>query len=223
MQDSQLYDSKNAKNDKETNLLQAPVLCESPVGHDESGDRNKYVTRNGLRSNVEAQPLVDLCCIICTSNNIEEKAAWDLVSTFSSRSAKIPQYNMAIEIRNLTKYPEPKPDLHLKVTHGWIEWMVHIVSDVTAEGPVISTVAENIGKRRGRVAEAMHEKGFQNSFGVMETPIVHGICLHGMVDDMFVFVSEILVDSRVVIEDWIEKQRPQILEEEKRAVRNLWT
>lgn len=101
--------------------------------------------------------------------------------------------------------------------------MVHIVSDVTAEGPVISTVAENIGEWGGCVAEAMNEKCFQNSFGVMETPIVHGICLHGVVGDVFLFVAEILVDSRVVIEDWIEKQRPQILEEEKRTIRNLWT
>lgn len=120
IQDSQLCDAKNAKNDKETNLLQAPVFCESPVGHDESSNCDKYITGNGLRSNVEAQPLVDLCCIIGTSDDIEKKAAWDLVSTFSSRSAKIPQYNMAIEIRNLTKYPEPKPDLHLKVTHRCI-------------------------------------------------------------------------------------------------------
>jgi hypothetical protein len=55
------------------------------------------------------------------------------------------------------------------------------------------------------------------------TVTYRGICLHGVVDDMFVFVAEILVDSRVVIEDWIEKQRPQILEEEKSTVRNLWT
>ena len=69
----------------------------------------------------------------------------------------------------------------------------------------------------------MHEKCFQNSFGVMETPIVHGICLHGTVDDRFVFLAEILVDSWVVIGDWVGKQRPQILEKETCTVRNLWT
>lgn len=100
--------------------------------------------------------------------------------------------------------------------------MVHIISNITAKCPVISTVAENIGKGRSCMAEAMHKKCFQNSFGVMETPIVHGICLH-RVDDTFAFVAEILVDNGEVVEDWIEKQRPQILKEEKRTVRNLWT
>jgi hypothetical protein len=47
----------------------------------------------------------------------------------------------------------------------------------------------------------------------METPIVTGICLH-RVDDTFAFVTKVLIDNREVIEDWIEKQRPQILEEE---------
>lgn len=70
------------------------------------------------------------------------------------------------------------------------------------------------------MAEAMHEKCFQNSFGVVETPIVHGICLH-RADDTFTFVAKVLVD-REVIEYWIEKQRPQILKEEKCPIRNLW-
>jgi hypothetical protein len=199
---------------KEPYLLQAPVLSKSPVGHDKSSNSEEDITGNGLCCNIESQPLVDLCGIVCTSNNIEEKAAWDLISTFSSRSTEIPQNNMAIEIRNLTEYSKPKPDLNLKVTtYGCIKWMVHIISNIRAKGPVIRTVAENIGKGRGCVAEAMHEKCFQNSFGVMETPIVQGICLH-RVDDTFAFVTKVLIDNREVIEDWIEKQRPQILEEE---------
>lgn len=70
------------------------------------------------------------------------------------------------------------------------------------------------------MAEAMHKKCFQNSFGIMETPVVQGICLH-RVDHTFTFVTKILVD-REIIEDWIEKQRSQILAEEKCPVRNLW-
>lgn len=71
------------------------------------------------------------------------------------------------------------------------------------------------------MAEAMHKKCFQNSFGIMETPVVQGISLH-RVDATFTFVTEIFIDSRDVIEDWIEKQRSQILAEKKRTVRNLW-
>jgi hypothetical protein len=122
------------------------VLSKSPVGHDKSSNSEEDITGDGLCCNVEAQPLVDLCGIVCTSNNIEEKAAWDLISTFSSRSTEIPQNNMAIEIRNLTEYPKPKPDLNLKVTYGGIKWMVYIISNIRAKRPVIRTVAENIGK-----------------------------------------------------------------------------
>lgn len=99
--------------------------------------------------------------------------------------------------------------------------MVHIISNVRAKSPVISTVTKNIGKWRRCMAKAMHKKCFENSFRVMETPIVQGICLH-RVDDTFSLVAKILVD-REVIENWIEKQRSQILAEEKRTVRNLWT
>ncbi|PNX84012.1 hypothetical protein L195_g040064, partial [Trifolium pratense] len=159
---TELVNSKRKGNT--TNLLQATVLSKSPVGHRKSTNSKENITDNGLRCNVEAQPLVDLCCIVCTSNNIEEKAAWDLISTFSSRSTEIPQYNMAIEIRNLTEYPKPKPDLNLKVTYGGIKWMVHIISNIRAKGTVIQTVAENIGNGGGCMAEAMHEKCFQNSF-----------------------------------------------------------
>lgn len=66
------------------------------------------------------------------------------------------------------------------------------------------------------MAEAMDKKCFHNAFEVMETPIVHGICLH-RVDDSFPFITKILIDGEVV-EDWVEDQRTQILPEEKCAV-----
>lgn len=93
------------------------MLGKSPIGHDSSSNHKENVTCDSLRCNVEAQPLIDLSCIICTCNDIEEKALRDLVSTFAIRSAKILQNNMAIEVGNLAEYPKPKPNLHLKVAY----------------------------------------------------------------------------------------------------------
>jgi len=69
------------------------------------------------------------------------------------------------------------------------------------------------------MAEAMNKKSFQNSFGIMEAPVVQGVCLH-RVDDTFTFVTQVLV-NREIIEHWIDKQRSQILEEKKCLIRNL--
>jgi len=69
------------------------------------------------------------------------------------------------------------------------------------------------------MAEAMHKKSFQNSFGIMEAPVVQGVCLH-RVDDTFTFVTKIFV-NREIIEHWVEKQRSQILAEKKCSIRNL--
>lgn len=129
---------------RETDLLQTPVLCKSPIGHDTSSNHKKNITSNSLCSNVESYPLIDLCRIICTCNNIEEKATWDLISTIPFRPTKIPQQNMAIEIRNLTEYPKPESYLHLEITYRGKQWMVYIVCNITAKCPVISTVAKHI-------------------------------------------------------------------------------
>lgn len=83
--------------------------------------------------------------------------------------------------------------------------MIHIVSNESSKRPIIGTVPENIGKWRSGMAEAMHKKGLHDPFEVVETPVIHGICLD-RVDNTFFFVAEKLVDWKVV-NDRIEYQR----------------
>lgn len=71
------------------------------------------------------------------------------------------------------------------------------------------------------MTETVHEKGFHDTFEVVKTPVIKGICLSGM-NRTVLLVAEKLVDWEV-IEDGIEKQRPQVLEEEKSAILDLWT
>jgi len=58
------------KKEKKKYLFQALVLCEGPIGHDRSSNRKKDIASNGLCSNVETEPLIDLCCVISTSHNV---------------------------------------------------------------------------------------------------------------------------------------------------------
>lgn len=69
------------------------------------------------------------------------------------------------------------------------------------------------------MAETVHEEGLHDTFEVVETPVVHGICLNG-VNDALLFVTENLVYGKV-IEDRIENQRAQVFPEEKSAVIDL--
>lgn len=56
------------------------------------------------------------------------------------------------------------------------------------------------------MTETVHEKGFHDTFEVVKTPVIKGICLSGM-NGTLLLVAEKLVDWEV-IEDGIEKQRP---------------
>lgn len=71
----------------------------------------------------------------------------NLVPSISIRASKIPQQDMAIEVCNLTNQPKPKPNFHLEVTNRGVKWVVHIVSNIRAKGPIISTIPENIRER----------------------------------------------------------------------------
>lgn len=70
-------------------LSQTAVLCKSPVGHYKSSNYKEDITSNRLCGNIEAQPLINLCCVICTSHNIEQKPAWNLVPSASIRATQI--------------------------------------------------------------------------------------------------------------------------------------
>lgn len=69
------------------------------------------------------------------------------------------------------------------------------------------------------MAETVHKKGLHDTFKVVETPVIHGICLN-WVNDALVFVAKELIYGEV-IEDRIENQRTQVLKEEKSAILDL--
>jgi len=71
---------------------------------------------------------------------------WNLISSIPIRAAQIPQQDMAIEVTDLTKHSKPKADLHLEVTNRGVKWVVHIVSNVRAKGPIIGTITKHIGE-----------------------------------------------------------------------------
>lgn len=195
------------------------MLCKSPVGHYKSSNYKEDITSNRLCGNIEAQPLINLCCVICTSHNIEQKPAWNLVPSASLRATQIAEQDVAIEVRDLTNYPKPKSNLHLQVTHRGVKWMVHVVRYESTKGPIVSTIAEHIGQWRGCVAEPMHKKCFHNAFEVVETPVVHCIGLD-RVDDTLSFVAKELV-QRKVVEEGKDDQRTQVFPEEEYTVGNL--
>lgn len=57
-------------------------------------------------------------------------------------------------------------DLH----HAWrhVQRMIHVISDISSESPVVRAVLEQIAQRHCGVREAMNEDRFQKSFGVMD-------------------------------------------------------
>lgn len=71
------------------------------------------------------------------------------------------------------------------------------------------------------MAETVYEKGFHNTFKVVETPVIQGICLN-WVNDTLPLVAKKLVYGEV-IEDRIENQRTQVFKKEKSAILDLWT
>lgn len=72
-------------------LLQTTMLSKSPVSHNASSNNHEDIASNSLSSNVEAQPLVDLCCVICTGDNIEQEATGYLVTSITTGTSKISQ------------------------------------------------------------------------------------------------------------------------------------
>lgn len=74
------------------------MLRKGPIGHDRSSDHEEDIARNGLRCNVETQPLINLCGVVCTSNNVEQEAMRNLISSIPIWAAKIPQQDMTIEV-----------------------------------------------------------------------------------------------------------------------------
>lgn len=71
------------------------------------------------------------------------------------------------------------------------------------------------------MAEAMHKKCLHNTLEVVETPVVHCICLN-WVNNALSFVAEEFI-NRKVVEDWVDKEGTQVFEKEERAVGNLWS
>lgn len=69
------------------------------------------------------------------------------------------------------------------------------------------------------MTEPMHKKSLHNAFEVVETPVVHCICLD-WVDDTLSFVAEKLIHWKVVKER-IDDQGTQVFPEKERAVGNL--
>lgn len=197
------------------------MLRKGPIGHDKSGDHKEDIPSNGLRRNVETQPLINLRSVICTSNDVEQEAARNLISSIPIWAPKIPQQDMTIKVRNLTKQRKSEANLHLEVTNRSVKRMVDIISNVCTKAPIIGTVPENIRKGRGCMAETVHKKCFHNSFEVVETPAVQSTSLY-RVDDALPFVAKVTV-HRKEVKDGIEDQGTEVLPEEKSTVRNLWS
>jgi len=51
---------------------------------------------------------------------------------------------VAIEVCDLADDSDAKPNLHLQITHWGVERVVTVVSNVSAEGPVVGAVPEDI-------------------------------------------------------------------------------
>ena len=175
------------------------MLGKSPVSHDVCGDEEKNIARNSLGCDIESQPLVNLRSIICTGDNIEQESRGNDVSPFTARSPQVPQLNVAIEIRHLADQPEPKPNLHLQIAHRSVKRVIHVVSYVWAECPIVGAVPEDIRDRWRGMAEPVHEEGFHDPFEVVETPIVHGQSLDRE-HWPFIAIAEVFVDIEVVEE-----------------------
>lgn len=194
------------------------MLGKGPVRHYGSRYHHENETRYSLRCNIEAQPLINLSRIVRTSHDVEQEPTRDLVAT-SIRFPKISQQNMAIEVGDLAKHPESKANFHLELVHGCVKRVVDVIRNPSAESPVISTVPEDVCEGRCCMAESVHEEGLHDTFEVVETPVIHGVCLN-RVDDAVLFVAKDLVYGKV-IEDGIENQRAQVLPEEKSAITDL--
>lgn len=195
------------------------MLRQCPVGHNASCHCKKHITCYRLCGDIEAKPLVNLRHVVRTRHYVKQEPTRDLISAIPTRASQIPQQNMAIKVRNLADQPEAETDLHLQITDGSVMWVVHIVSNVGSETPVVGTISENIRERRGCVTETVYEECFHDTFEVVEAPVVHSVRLDG-VNDSLALVAEIFVYGQVV-EDGVYDQRAEILEEEKCAVINL--
>jgi len=68
----------------------------------------------------------------------------DLVTTTATRASEVPQQDVAIEVCDLADDSDAKPNLHLQITHWGVERVVTVVSNVSAEGPVVGAVPEDI-------------------------------------------------------------------------------
>ena len=127
-----------------TCLLQAAVLAKRPVGHDACCHDKEDVACHSLCGNVEPDPLVDLSGIVGAGHNVEQETTGDLVTTTAARASEVPQQDVAVEVCDLADDSKAKPNLHLQITHWGVERVVAVVSDVSAEGPVVGAVPEDI-------------------------------------------------------------------------------
>jgi len=130
------------KND--TCLLQTAVLAKRPVGHDSCRHDKEDVTCHSLRSNVETDPLVDLSGVIGARHDVEQEATGDLVTAAAAWASEVPQQDVAVEVCDLADDPETEPNLHLQISHWGVQRVVAVVSNVSAEGPVVGAVSEDI-------------------------------------------------------------------------------
>lgn len=195
------------------------MLCKSPVCHDKSSNHKEDVTSNSLCSYVETYPLIYFSCVICTCHDVEQKPLWDLISPTAFRVAQFSQQDMTVQVWHLTQQTKCEPNLHLKLTNRGIKWMINIIRNIRAKGPVVSTVPKHVWKWWGRVAEPMHEKCFQDSFEIVKTPVVHCIRLNRM-DDTFCLVAKELI-YREVVKDGVEDQGTQVFPKEECTIWNL--
>lgn len=106
-----------------TYLSQSPVLLDGPHCHDVRSCGEEEIACCCLGSNIEPQPLHNLSEIVCTSDVVEEKSIWNLVSldTFGS---EIPQSQVGVEVRSLSHKGYSEAQVHLGVRDGSVQRMI---------------------------------------------------------------------------------------------------
>lgn len=139
------------------------------------------LTWKTLSHNAEEDPRIHLIGVVGTWDKVEENgkgvSGWFRYFALARASwAQISQCDMDRQVSQLAEQKSDKPRIDLYIAVGWrsIQWVVHVITDVKCETPIIGAILEEIHDRHSGVWEAMDEQSFKQSLCIVQSPTGSG-------------------------------------------------
>mmetsp|Transcript_35644 Transcript_35644/g.77801 ORF Transcript_35644/g.77801 Transcript_35644/m.77801 type:complete len:273 (-) Transcript_35644:288-1106(-) len=195
-------------------LSQARVLLNGPLDHLQRPRTHEKHAHDGLGTDVEAEPAVDLKGVVGAGHKVEGEPARNEVAL--TALAQVGEDHMAVVVARLHQHRDSKRHLHPRLVGGGIVRMVDEVGHHGCKAPVVARVAEQVHDRHSSVTEVVHREGFEQALGVVESVVVQrdSLCKYrGKVLAVYLLAQ--------TIKQRVDHHRPKVLPEEHRLVAYL--